>query len=475
MPENDFEKQVRLLNEQWSLKPSEEVWTKVSRQIQRDKRRRHPIVWVPLLLLLMAGGAYWLRMDGAKVAIEKPHNLPDSQNILTSKSQQALSDKANKIIKQQSIGSATETEPDKTEEKSEEMSPGAEDRLSVSRINPETATVITTNEWNENTLGASTSAISVESGDVPVMAEKKIGKYRQISTELQTVSQPGGLGPINERMIQELKNPLSLAAGKNTTVHLIRKPVWEWGLTGSIGAGYLLNGFPGLNVKHQHEKSMADRAPNYPGGNFNATPGGMVVVIPPMASPLRPGIAWNLGGFVKRKINSRLFVRGGLEYQYASANRMTGSRFNSSTGNLNSNIGSNFGRYTGYNSGDSLNYISRYHFIGLPIDLEWRLNRSALLPVYLNGGVRFSGLVFSNALHFDSPTGVYFRDPSLFRRVQAGVSAGVSFELFAQRRHALQIGPILHYGLSDIIKHPGQDHQHLFFIGFKTAWNLGNK
>lgn len=473
MPENDFEKQVKLLNEQWKLKPSEEVWTKVSRQIQREKRRRYLFVWIPLLLL-MIGGGYWLRMDSAMVAVEKTRDLPGNQEVLPERNQLS-SDKADGILEKKQMGIAAETESATEEEKPGEISPGVKDRLSVPGITPEAATAITINERNESTLGASSSVVSGERGDIPAISEKTVGKYRQISTALQTVSGPGGLVPINELTMPEMKNPFSLKAGKNTSVHLIRKPVWEWGLTGSVGASYILDGFPGLNLNNQRDKSTADMAPNYPGGSFNAAPGGVVVVIPPAASPIRPGIAWNLGGFVKRKINPRLSVGGGLEYQYASANRMTGSSFNSSAGNLNSNLGSSVGRYTGYYAGDNLNYISRYHFIGLPIDLEWRLNRSAILPVYLNGGFRFSGLVFSNALHFDSPTGVYFRDPSLFRRVQAGVSAGVSFELFARRRHAVQIGPTLHYGLSDIIKHPGQDNQHLFFIGFKTAWNLGKK
>ncbi|MBW7889913.1 MAG: outer membrane beta-barrel protein [Chitinophagaceae bacterium] len=471
MSENDFEKQVKLLNEQWRLNPSEEVWTKVSRQIQREKRRRYLFVWIPLLLL-MTGGGYWLRMDSAKVAVEKIRDLPGNQEV-SPESIQLSSDKADDILEKKQMSIATETESANDEEKPGEISPQVKNRLSVQGINLETASVI--NERNENTLVTPAPTISDENEDIPVVAEKTIGKYRQISTELQTVSESGGLVPINERNMLEMKNPFSLTAGSNTSVHLIRKPVWEWGLTGSVGASYISDGFPGLNLDNQRDKSMADMAPNYPGGNFNAAPGGMVVVIPPTASPIRPGIAWNLGGFVKRKINSRFFVRGGLEYQYASANRMIGSRFSSYAGNLNSNLGSSFGRYTGYYAGHSINYTSRYHFISLPIDLEWRLNRSALLPVYLNGGLRFSGLVFSNALHFDSPTGLYFRDPSLFRRVQAGVSAGVSFELFAQRRHAVQIGPTLHYGLSDIIKHPGQENQHLFFMGFKTAWNLGKK
>ena len=62
MPENDFEKQVQQLFDELRLKPSAEVWPKVSSRIRPEKGRRKVLIWLPLTLFLLigAGGGYWL-------------------------------------------------------------------------------------------------------------------------------------------------------------------------------------------------------------------------------------------------------------------------------------------------------------------------------------------------------------------------------------------------------------------------------
>ena len=60
MPENDFEKNVQQLFDGLKLKPSDEVWAHVHSRLQKDKRRRRFILWVPSLLLLLGAGGYWI-------------------------------------------------------------------------------------------------------------------------------------------------------------------------------------------------------------------------------------------------------------------------------------------------------------------------------------------------------------------------------------------------------------------------------
>ena len=60
MPENDFEKQVQQLFNEMRLKPSVEVWPKVSNRIRKEKRRKKAFIWVPFALLLLGAGGYWL-------------------------------------------------------------------------------------------------------------------------------------------------------------------------------------------------------------------------------------------------------------------------------------------------------------------------------------------------------------------------------------------------------------------------------
>lgn len=60
MPENDFEKQVQQLFDELRLKPSAEVWPKVSSRIRNEKGRKRAFIWLPLALLLLGSGGYWL-------------------------------------------------------------------------------------------------------------------------------------------------------------------------------------------------------------------------------------------------------------------------------------------------------------------------------------------------------------------------------------------------------------------------------
>lgn len=72
MPENDFEKQVQQLFNDMRLKPSDAVWPKVSNRIRKGKSRRRAFVWLPLALLLMGTGGYWLLQNNDSLKSSHP-------------------------------------------------------------------------------------------------------------------------------------------------------------------------------------------------------------------------------------------------------------------------------------------------------------------------------------------------------------------------------------------------------------------
>jgi hypothetical protein len=60
MQEQNFEKQVKQKMEELSLTPSEPVWEKVEEQIRKKRDRRRFFFWLPLTVLLVGGGVWFL-------------------------------------------------------------------------------------------------------------------------------------------------------------------------------------------------------------------------------------------------------------------------------------------------------------------------------------------------------------------------------------------------------------------------------
>ena len=64
--QNEFEKQVQQKMEELDLVPSAPVWQKIEAQIRQKKDRRRLILWIPMLLILLLGGTWWLSQTNEK-------------------------------------------------------------------------------------------------------------------------------------------------------------------------------------------------------------------------------------------------------------------------------------------------------------------------------------------------------------------------------------------------------------------------
>lgn len=81
MSDHDFEKQVQQKMEQLKLRPSDAVWTKVDKRIRKERRRRRVVLWLPLFLLCVVAGGYFIsetQSDNKFTASEKNSTLNDT-------------------------------------------------------------------------------------------------------------------------------------------------------------------------------------------------------------------------------------------------------------------------------------------------------------------------------------------------------------------------------------------------------------
>jgi hypothetical protein len=159
-------------------------------------------------------------------------------------------------------------------------------------------------------------------------------------------------------------------------------------------------------------------------------------------------------------------------YNYFSTHREVGRIITPSPG-FNRDQNTVNARYSAtYTQQDGKNYTNKYHYLTLPVGMEWQLNKGIKLPVALNAGADLSWMAATNALHYNANTGSYFEDKSRFNTFQVGLYAGLSVKLFQHGRHPVDIGPVFQYNLSNLVKPGSYKSQNMIYGGIGARLTL---
>lgn len=483
MPENDFEKQVQQLFDELKLKPSAAVWPKLSARIRKEKNRRRGFIWIPLAFLLLGSGGYWLlHSDGDHSSV---HHFPQPAGTSANDEENA--------IKAQSLQQNNPVTTDNKQNTDNTVSSGIALNTDGSGSDSPASENVQSSGKPPVTLQAPRNVRRPYQPAVQLPAPENTGNNNTVTTPVVAVRQTILLKKwvLPEMVYGKRVEGISAAdlsksrqdagIGKtNIPVQLAKKKSWEWGIVGGAGTSMVSDGFPGLGKKsHTAASPDMNNMPNtpnrLPNSGFFTTQNTLGAVLPSPASPVKNNMAWQAGGFVKRKMNARLAVTGGLQYHYASTNREVGRDISSYGLSLNTmnQVNASYGGY--YMGNEYVNYTNRYHFFEMPAGVEWQLNKSAKLPLLINGGVALSYLVNTTALHYHPQTGSYYKDKALYNKIQTGIYAGASFEFFAKSRNPLYGGPVMQYNVTNLLKPSLNLGQHLVFVGLKAEWVLGKR
>lgn len=226
---------------------------------------------------------------------------------------------------------------------------------------------------------------------------------------------------------------------------------WQWGF--SAGAG-----ISDLGMQLFQSTTVADFANAYPQS-------GGVNTVPRRPSDVKPGISFNAGGYVSRSIGKQLRLKLGLNYEYYSNNILTGEFIDSSK-SINQGAALRVvPEY--YQSGSSNKYSNGYHFVSLPLSLQWRLNKHPKYGLVWENGISVSRLLHTNALHFDGIGGTYYSDNSVFRKTQVMVGSALLFDIKTKSGVQLYIGPQIQYGVSNMMQNDADNNKHMRYAGLK--------
>ena len=130
----------------------------------------------------------------------------------------------------------------------------------------------------------------------------------------------------------------------------------------------------------------------------------------------------------------------------------------------NYSLAQSFSRYY-LNSGTSFkDYRNQYHFISLPVAIDWQVLKKT--PLSLQAGLSLQQLISTNALLYDAQNNIYFSDESSFNKTQLFSNFGFSYAVINKEKISLSLGPQIQYGISKLDKNSSA--KHLFSLGITT-------
>ena len=224
---------------------------------------------------------------------------------------------------------------------------------------------------------------------------------------------------------------------------------------------------PGIsNTYEKFIDNSGTAAPNY---YFN--PYAPVRYYPP--SQIKPGFSFDAGFLAERVLSNKFSLRGGLRYHYFSNTIETGAH-SDSTVTVYTNSTTTYVTNGYYSNGNAKFYTNQYHFIEVPISVQYRIMQKGKIILFTDAGVSVGQMIATNALHFDNSTGTYYQKMSLFNKTQVSATLGVNAG-FYRGRSLIQVGPEVQYGLTNMLAGSSASQQHLFFAGLKMVLTPSKK
>jgi len=185
--------------------------------------------------------------------------------------------------------------------------------------------------------------------------------------------------------------------------------------------------------------------------NYSASPGGggsAAINMPPNDPSAGKAIA--AGFYIEKMIHPKWSVKTGLNYMYQSNTVKTGQKVDSSIRYNFSMLGTSLYADNYYRAGNTVNHTNAFHFLELPLMLQFKVNSK--LPLYVEAGPTVSWLMNSNALIYNNNTATYFSSDNMFNKLLFSLKAGAGFDIAKRSKIPFSIGYQFKYSINSVIK-----------------------
>lgn len=467
--------------EELSLTPSAPVWQKVEEQIRKKKDRRRLIFWV-LPLLLAGGGAWWL-LSGTSdrvappVAINRAKQQPAPAASAPAR-ETAGTHSVQKVARKGSTPEENTTLSNTPQ--NDYLSPQAEQpkltalsiithRLAIARekerpafsAEPPASAVIEAVAATERETGVDKTeatailqetAISEEEQQVPVAAVDTISFHEAETTAVSAETMTTGK-PVSASTATPIVDSAKLT--KAMPSQQLNIKTWQWTVHAEAGVTSVLSRLFELPTTRSYD--AFNRPAQLTSGNFFAY----------YPSPQEEGPAFSAGITAKRRLSNRLKLTAGLQYNYYSTKMAVGQEKNAMAATT-----VPFARQAAaaapansYLPGVQNDYTNRYHFLQLPVGIEYQVLKN--IPLQVHGGLVVAHLIKTNALTYDYRTQSYYQNSSAYKSTQWHLFSNITYTLWKGKTKKLDAGPFVQYSLSELQK-TATDKNRLFSTGLRT-------
>jgi hypothetical protein len=472
MEQNNFEKNVQQKMDELKIAPSESVWTNVEKRIAKKDKDKKVIFILFFLILLLLSGSFWLLNSSkdnqgknqqlskvTKKGKERKAFPPDRTSLIENNQDSSFENSKitsaiiypNADSKSVSVDK-TKKLPIDSENKMEKWNEKKQRKLSDEPVFEYNA------DYSKQTNSAD-SDIVLNAGN---LMEKRFDISDIENKKSDEILKDNILNKIEKddftSHLKTEKTAVKFISGKDSSVgetsKAPHKSSWVFGVVLSGGASLVSN-------------NILER--NYPSMDFNAgpPPAGIPSGTPTYfsASPIKNSTAFIAGVFVEKDISPKIKISLGISYKYYSLTNKVGYKIDS----LLSSSTQYFSALNTYGSPNaSRSYRNNFHYLELPVSLKFQLNKNKKLPLFWNVGINISELIGSNALQFQSNSGLYFNDNSMFHKTQFGLSTGLSVTIFAAQKMPFTFGPYFYYGASKLADKGLYQNKHFSFIGLQA-------
>jgi hypothetical protein len=431
MHENKFENEVREKMDQLGFDPPDAVWANVDKEINKEKKDRQPLFWIFFLSgLMLAGGIYYFSTNKNSIATH-----PNNQDLVS--------------------GKATGKKTDSRGQADGSLRP----KVLVSGNHPaDQLNTISSKKKSDNSHIARQKTGEAHQHIVnrDITINQSDSQKAEITSTAKTIETSVDSPAQKVNLIAGKKSSLKDSASDNNVIRTAEKKSqtskWKFGFT--AGAGISNSNQSLFKSGNSYYTFAAASPPGSGSGN-------------PASVSINSGFSFSAAVLLNRILSKRIYLSGGLGYHYYSTKMQIG---NPAYGNpVTAGNGAMFAYSSGYyQNGDSHAYINQYHFIELPVSIDFQLNKNNRLPLIWEAGLSLLYLLNSNAVQYDPAYNVYYKNNQLFNRTQLNMTTALLIG-FHINKTELQAGPQLQYGLTSLLKTAAANPQHLLYYGLKIS------
>jgi len=470
MAVNEFEKNVQKMMDEFKLRPSEEVWQNVEKNIAQRKRKRRILFFMVFscLGLMVAGYGINNFLTSSNTTIQKNQKLSgklqaktndreESGNNQKIKTKNIKTDKitvGDEALNKKSVNDKRVADQNQrtNETKRVWVLNKNTDRLKKRNATPFVGSIQNKKEQEKNseTNAMDKSAIKDISSEKNQLNSTDVNNQRIITAIAPKNITINKTDTVSKNSDQD-KIDNAISGIKKISNHDKSLTGISWGINFSTGSSKITqNSF--FHKGGDQSKSYSSNSP----GTVNGGPSGFMN--PQSAS--NSSFAFQAGITINKNISKRSKLSIGLQYTYLADRIKTGTK---QTSNAQLSYLFNISAY--YASTAQESFTDRFHFIELPVMYDWRITGNTNHFLSINAGASINYLISTNALVYDTTAGgIYYHHNSSFTRTSMNFISGLSYH-FGGKNFKLAIGPRFSFNLNDIIKSDLDQRRYFLYSG----------